>query len=558
MPSSSKRRSARVKRVGSYLLGKIIGEGSFGKVRIATHIPTGARVALKVWEKRRIVDVADMERISREIHILKLLDHRNIVRLLEVINTPNHIYLVTEHAPGGELFDYIVARGRVKEKEACKFFHQIINGVDYCHQHGIIHRDLKPENLLLDEHKNIKMIDFGLSNTLKGDSLLTTCCGSPAYAAPEMIAGKPYTGPGVDIWSLGVILYALICGYLPFEDSNTSALYSKILSGRFTVPPHVTSSAKSLLKRMLVVNPERRATIEEIRQHPWYQLWQGSEEIYVRPRGIDNDCIAVLNDYGFDPEVARQTLEQGKHNAVTATYYLLLERKQKMEQKNEYSIDALRPKNKTNATVTEQAAPERKPKPSMEAISEVGPTAVSEKVPEKRPMQVPVRGKRRHSVAVGAGLDAIKAASNMQQKGEMPPMLMQPQVPSAAYRSKRRASLAPDLAALQQSKKEETEEGDEDLRVYRGAFSVGTTSSLPAGEVRAQLEHALQVLKLAHEPLGKWGFKVEDPRRAIRFEAEVCLLANFNSLRVICLKRVAGDTWSFRDLTRELLMHVKL
>lgn len=187
-----------------------------------------------------------------------------------------------EYASGGELFEYIVANNRVKEKEACKFFRQIIAGIEYIHKLGVVHRDLKPENLLLDHNKDIKIVDFGLSNTYKPGELLKTACGSPCYAAPEMIAGKKYVGLQVDIWSCGVILFALLCGYLPFEDANTANLYKKILSGDFHVPKFVSSEAKDLLKGILNTDPIRRFTISDIKKHPWYSISPLEKE----PEGI--------------------------------------------------------------------------------------------------------------------------------------------------------------------------------------------------------------------------------------------------------------------------------
>lgn len=181
-----------------------------------------SQVAIKILERDKIVDVADVERISREIAILKQLHHPNIVRIYEVCDTAKHIFIVMSFCSGGELFDYIVAHGRVKEKQAARFFHQIVNGVEYCHAHSIIHRDLKPENLLLDKHLNLQIIDFGLGNFVRNGGLLKTACGSPCYAAPEMIAGKRYVGECADLWSMGVILFALLAGYLPFEDPNTA------------------------------------------------------------------------------------------------------------------------------------------------------------------------------------------------------------------------------------------------------------------------------------------------------------------------------------------------
>lgn len=182
-------------------------------------------MAVKILEKEKITEEADVERVSREIHILKLIRHPNIVQLYEIIETPRQLYLIMEYAPGGELFDHIVKNSKLNEKEACKIFQQIVSGIDYLHELKVVHRDLKPENLLLDHNMNIKLVDFGLSNTFPKDELLKTACGSPCYAAPEMIAGELYSGSRVDIWSCGVILYAMVCGFLPFEDPDTAKLY---------------------------------------------------------------------------------------------------------------------------------------------------------------------------------------------------------------------------------------------------------------------------------------------------------------------------------------------
>ena len=181
------------------MISKTIGEGTFGKVKLATHILTGEKVAVKILEKAKIIDVNDVERVAREIHILKMIRHPNIIQLYEIIETPKQLYLIMEYASGGELFEYIVSHTRIKELEACVLFQQIIAGVEYITKLNIVHRDLKPENLLLDHKKQIKIVDFGLSNTYKPGTTLKTACGSPCYAAPEMIAGKRYQGSQVDI-----------------------------------------------------------------------------------------------------------------------------------------------------------------------------------------------------------------------------------------------------------------------------------------------------------------------------------------------------------------------
>ena len=205
-----------------------------------------------------------------------------------------------EYANGGELFEYIVANNRLKEKEACRFFKQIIGGVEYIHKLGVVHRDLKPENLLLDYNMNLKIVDFGLSNTYKEGQTLKTACGSPCYAAPEMIAGKRYNGLQVDIWSCGVILFAMICGYLPFEDANTSNLYKKILNGDFHIPKFVSPEARDLLKCILNTDPQKRYTIQDIRNHPWYSLAKHEKEscgiiIGVNPVPVSAAYLKIFN-----------------------------------------------------------------------------------------------------------------------------------------------------------------------------------------------------------------------------------------------------------------------
>jgi serine/threonine protein kinase len=238
------------------------------------------------------------------------------------------LYLITEFASGGELFDHIVQNKRLKEREACRFFQQIISGIEYVHKLGIVHRDLKPENLLLDKSKNIKIVDFGLSNLYKTNELLKTACGSPCYAAPEMIAGKKYVGLRVDIWSAGVILYAMICGYLPFDDPDTQLLYRKIMNGDYTIPNHVTPEGRDLIKRILNTDPERRYSIDQIRSHPWYKLYVPNE-----PQGIlvgthripvDDVILDQIPDYNLEKEEVRKHVTNNKHNKMTTLYYLLM------------------------------------------------------------------------------------------------------------------------------------------------------------------------------------------------------------------------------------------
>ncbi|KXS16880.1 Pkinase-domain-containing protein, partial [Gonapodya prolifera JEL478] len=256
--------------IGKYRLDKTIGQGTYGKVKLGTHVDTGDKVAVKVIEKAQIKSPKQVARLQREIRFLKLLYHPHIVKVHDVMETSDSIFIIMEYAVGGELFDYIVANKRVKEKEARAFFRQVLSAVDYCHQNSIIHRDLKPENLLLDANKCIKIIDFGFGNTFNRDgSLLDTFCGSPFYAAPEMILGRAYRGPEVDMWSLGVILFALLCGHLPFDDDNMKELYKKIAAGTYKSPDYLMPDARHLISRLITVDPAKRATLDEVLRHRW-------------------------------------------------------------------------------------------------------------------------------------------------------------------------------------------------------------------------------------------------------------------------------------------------
>ncbi|XP_043696830.1 SNF1-related protein kinase catalytic subunit alpha KIN10 [Telopea speciosissima] len=315
----------------NYKLGKTLGIGSFGKVKIAEHALTGHKVAIKILNRRKIKNMEMEEKVRREIKILKLFMHPHIIRLYEVIETPTDIYVVMEYVKSGELFDYIVEKGRLQEDEARNFFQQIISGVEYCHRNMVVHRDLKPENLLLDSKCNVKIADFGLSNVMRDGHFLKTSCGSPNYAAPEVISGKLYAGPEVDVWSCGVILYALLCGTLPFDDENIPNLFKKIKGGIYTLPSHLSAGARDLIPRMLVVEPMKRMTIPEIRQHPWFQahlpryLAVPPPDSMQQAKKIDEDILQEVVKMGFDRNQLVESLRNRKTNDGTVAYYLLLD-----------------------------------------------------------------------------------------------------------------------------------------------------------------------------------------------------------------------------------------
>lgn len=273
--------------VGNYDLGKTIGNGKFGKVKIGTHVLTGEKVAIKIVKKNRI-DKDGVPLVYREINImklLKLLDHPNIIKLYEIVELENVVFMIMEYAAGGEILDYLITHGKLPEREAKRFFAQVVSAMQYCHKLHVIHRDLKAENLLLDANCNIKIIDFGLSNAYVPGELMKTFCGSPTYAAPELIHRKNYVGPPVDVWSMGVLLYVLVCGKLPFEGADLRSLLLKSVNAEYTIPGHVSFECSELIRCMLVVDPEERATLEEICRHPWLR----GTSVYVPSPNMDTE-----------------------------------------------------------------------------------------------------------------------------------------------------------------------------------------------------------------------------------------------------------------------------
>jgi len=257
--------------IGPFVLGKTLGTGTTGKVKLAFHKETGAKVAVKIISKEFLsTRQTVLKKVEREIAAMKVLSHSSVLRLYDVYESDKHLFLVLEHVEGGELFDYLIKKGRLDASEALVHFQQIIFGLDYCHSYLICHRDLKPENLLLDENKNIKIADFGMASLMRKGNLLSTSCGSPHYASPEVVQGVKYEGTSADIWSCGVILYALLTGKLPFDDDNIRRLLSKVKSGIFSMPPFLHKDIKDLLWKMLVVDPSKRITMQEIKQNIWF------------------------------------------------------------------------------------------------------------------------------------------------------------------------------------------------------------------------------------------------------------------------------------------------
>ncbi|XP_008404313.1 serine/threonine-protein kinase BRSK2-like isoform X2 [Poecilia reticulata] len=328
--------------VGPYRLEKTLGKGQTGLVKLGLHCVTGQKVAIKIVNREKLSESVLMK-VEREIAILKLIEHPHVLKLHDVYENKKYLYLVLEHVSGGELFDYLVKKGRLTPKEARKFFRQIISALDFCHSHSICHRDLKPENLLLDEKNNIRIADFGMASLQVGDSLLETSCGSPHYACPEVIRGEKYDGRKADAWSCGVILFALLVGALPFDDDNLRNLLEKVKLGVFHMPHFIPPDCQNLLRGMIEVDAAKRLTLEQIQKHTWYLAGKNEPEpeqpvprkVSIRmlgaPEEIDPDVLESMHSLGCfrDKDKLAKDLLSEEDNQEKMIYFLLLDRKER-------------------------------------------------------------------------------------------------------------------------------------------------------------------------------------------------------------------------------------
>uniref|UniRef100_A0A1E1XBQ5 SNF-related serine/threonine-protein kinase n=1 Tax=Amblyomma aureolatum TaxID=187763 RepID=A0A1E1XBQ5_9ACAR len=325
------------KIAGLYDLGDTLGRGHFAVVKLARHVFTGEQVAVKVIDKTKLDDVSRAH-LFQEVRCMKLVQHPNVVRLYEVIDTQTKLYLVLEYGDGGDMYDYIMKHDRgVSEQAARKYFRQIVHAIWYCHKLHVVHRDLKPENVVFFEKlEMVKLTDFGFSNKFCPGQKLETSCGSLAYSAPEILLGDSYDAPKVDVWSLGVILYMLVCGHAPFQEANDSETLTMIMDCKYTIPPYVSDDCKRMIARMLIRDPDKRASLEEIAADPWLTTGDAPQPADHLPlihrehlseedhshiiQKMVNGCIASKDDI-------LEALDRNEYNYMTATYYLLAERK---------------------------------------------------------------------------------------------------------------------------------------------------------------------------------------------------------------------------------------
>ncbi|KAM6972869.1 serine/threonine-protein kinase SIK2 [Aplochiton taeniatus] len=323
-------------RVGFYDIERTLGKGNFAVVKLARHRITKTEVAIKIIDKTQL-DAVNLEKIYREVQIMKMLDHPHIIKLYQVMETKSMLYLVTEYAKNGEIFDYLAKHGRLSEIEARRKFWQILSAVEYCHDRNIVHRDLKAENLLLDGHMYIKIADFGFGNFFQPGEPLATWCGSPPYAAPEVFEGQQYEGPQLDIWSMGVVLYVLVCGALPFDGPTLPILRQRVLEGRFRIPYFMTEECEHLIRRMLVLDPSKRLLVAQIKEHKWMSMEVPVQrpQLYQQAQPAEGDLglgeyseqvLRLMHSLGIDQHKTVESLQNKSYNHFAAIYFLLVER----------------------------------------------------------------------------------------------------------------------------------------------------------------------------------------------------------------------------------------
>ena len=320
-----------IRQIGDYTLGAEVGSGAFGKVVLGKHTLTGESVAIKILDKIILSQTPeDYELVKQEISILKIVKHKYIVQLYEILETPQHIYIIMEYCEGKDLMDFILSKQHLSELESLKFFQQLINALFYLHSQNIAHRDVKIDNMLLDKNKDLKLVDFGLSTKYSDDILLDQPCGTVVYAAPEVLDGNEYHGMLADVWSSGIVLYGMASGYLPFSDKDDEINKKNVLEGNIDIPEFFSPLLKDLLRHMLDVNPITRYTLQEIKQHPWFNL----NKVNLIPGiiigynkiPVDENILNLCVTYNADKDKIKNSVKNNKYDKGSALYYLLVKK----------------------------------------------------------------------------------------------------------------------------------------------------------------------------------------------------------------------------------------
>ncbi|XP_076628518.1 maternal embryonic leucine zipper kinase [Colletes latitarsis] len=578
---------------GLYDLEKTIGSGGFAKVKLATHIATGEKVAIKIMDKTALGD--DLPRVKLEVEALKTLLHQHICRLYQVIETETHYFMVMEYCSGGELFDHIVEKNRLSETESRKFFRQIVSAVAYLHSLGYAHRDLKPENVLLDREENLKLIDFGLCAKPKNgiESHLQTSCGSPTYAAPELILGKKYLGSEVDIWSMGVLLYALLCGFLPFDDNSIENLYRKILSGKYDEPSWLSSSSRRLIRAMLQIDPKKRITIQELCNHPWITAGFLNPVSFVHKTNFEQDedvlstMSAICGEQASD--IWKKLVKSDRTDYKTSTYLLLLDRKLRglslrisSSAKTHFKTGC---EGGVNNLITKlDYSPRNKPRksPVLEATYDVLP-----KTPETAnnfmephvPGRKRLRSKEADDICSPVPVKRTVEKDRIVSTPTNTPVSDSKGTPSSTPGSARKVIMGLErglnrvrcvLTPKRRAKNENIDPDQPNILSGKGLCNVSSTSSDDPRYVLSQLRRALRRKGImCHQKgfilQGETEDCIEDEmdtmrpfstRNACSFELEVCLLEGVTNNKLLVgirRKRLKGNAWVYKRVCEEVL-----
>uniref|UniRef100_A0A1B6E9A5 non-specific serine/threonine protein kinase n=1 Tax=Clastoptera arizonana TaxID=38151 RepID=A0A1B6E9A5_9HEMI len=575
-----------------YELDKTIGSGGFAKVKLAYHLATGEKVAIKIMEKISLGD--DLPRVKTELEALKSVTHHHICKLYEVIETTTHVFMVMEYCSGGELFDHIVEQSRLSEEESRTFFQQILSAIAYLHSLGYAHRDIKPENILLDKDKNLKLIDFGLCAKPKGgmQSPLLTSCGSPSYAAPELINGFKYYGAEVDVWSMGVLLYALLCGSLPFDSENIDALYKKILSGNYEEPNFLSNESRQIIRQMLEVDPTKRITVKSLLNHPWIQtsdnygvFAESLNELKVR----DEECVNVMaTHYNLSINEMWERINKFNFDYNYATYQLLLTRKQqglplRLLPKKQYGRNGIKKHKELTLNSTSPNFENQKRTPirgnDIEAKQKEGfcmmeppcQTPQSRK-PQKRlhctgPEDIfsPIPAKISPCAVVNRTCTLNTASAKFSPK--LPAQYMSPSSKLLGSIEKRMNKVRKVLTPRRCGKSNSLDILQPTVLAGKSLCNVSTTSSKNPDHVLQQLTKVLNckgiicknkgyTLRGKFEPNVNYLIGTAKPCK-LSFELEVCLIpcSGDNSAFLVGIrrKRLKGDAWCYKRICEEVL-----
>lgn len=601
--------------IGDYIIGDKLGQGSFGKVMCGTHISTKQKVALKFIDYSKIKSQKERENIKREERFMQLLDHPNIVKLIEVLEPKDTTCLVLEHVAGGELFDYIVSHRRLKEPEAIRFLRQIIQGLEYIHSNLIIHRDLKPENLLLDANNNIKINDFGLSNVMSPGNFLTTYCGSPLYSSPEIILETSYIGPEVDVWALGVIIYAMVTGYLPWDGDTLKQQVYNAVRASYEVPAHVSPECKDLIARCLCIDPKKRATVQELRMHPFLSKGYATPPPSCLPakreiKELDMDILDKMADMGFDKSAVAADLFANRNTKQTFVLYFLMLDKKAKEEADQARLEeaamkkaAITPKKSYGlAAIPEDSAAHSSPpaspivslRPSTGTVGRKnnrhswGPVS-KDQVPPSIPASIAALAQSQplptgngnsntlppsfnigiaSNLATNNTVSAVASPKSSRKMGGFLKLFSKKDKHEPASEHASPISEEPVPATRQRRATIDLGESpvpqfqadlDKQLRVSKGAFTVETTTMKPFIQIKEEIERVLKVLNMTYKHTKKGvGYSCKAPDSSVEVDIEICKIDKLEGIKGIKLKRASGDVWQYKVVYQRIIGELHL